>query len=103
MDKQKLISFFFDFTGMDLDKLLDGLGVGGKLERKKIQKAVKDFENFILERHGENPHYDGIAKFWKENQVLEELVRIRYSLDSKFKSYSEFKSYLSKKMTGNPL
>ena len=100
MDKQKLISFFFDFTGMDLDKLLDGLGVGGKLERKKIQKAVKDFENFILERHGENPHYDGIAKFWKENQVLEELVRIRYSLDSKFKSYSEFKSYLSKKNDG---
>lgn len=97
MDKQKFISFFFDFLGMDLDKLLEGLGVVEKLERKEIKKAINNFDKYILERHGDNPCYEGIVKFWKENQVLEELVRIRYSLDSKFKSYSEFKSYLSER------
>ena len=51
MDKQKLISFFFDFTGMDLDKLLEGVGIDEKLECRKIQNAVNDFEKYILERH----------------------------------------------------
>lgn len=94
MDKQKLISFFFDFTGMDLDKLLEGLGIDEKLERQKIQNAVNDFEKYILERHGENPSYEGIAKFWKENQVSEELIKIRYNLNGKYKDYEEFKNYL---------
>ena len=93
MDKQKLISFFFDFTGMDLDKLLEGLGIDEKLERQKIQNAVNDFEKYILERHGENPSYEGIAKFWKENQVSEELIKIRYNLNSKYKDYEEFKTF----------
>ena len=73
MDKQKLISFFFDFTGMDLDKLLEVLGIDEKLERQKIQNVVNDFEKYIFERHGENPSYDGISKVWKENQVLKSL------------------------------
>ncbi|GEM_PF-2347270 len=97
MDKQKLASFASGITGLDLDKLLDGLGVSEKLEHQKIQKAVNDFEKYILERHGDNPSYDGIARFWKENQVFEELVRIRYSLDSKYNSYEKFKDFLSTK------
>ena len=91
MDKQKLISFFFDFTGMDLDKLLEGLGIDEKLETQKIQNAVNDFEKYILERHGENPSYEGIAKFWKENQVSENIFSI--TLDTK-KDYSVFKDSL---------
>ena len=94
MDKQKLISFFFDFTGMDLDKLLEGLGIDEKLERQKIQNAVNDFEKYILERHGENPSYDSIAKFWKENQVSEEIIKIRYALNGKYKGHEEFKKHL---------
>lgn len=94
MDKQKWISFFFDFTGMDLDKLLEGLGIDEKLETQKIQNAVNDFEKYILERHGDNPSYEGIAKFWKENQVSEELIKIRYNLNSKYKDYEEFKNHL---------
>ncbi len=100
MDKQKLISLFFDFLGMDLDKLLEGLGVVENFERKEIEKAVNDFKKHILERHGDNPCYESIAEFWKENQVLEEIVRIRCSLDSNFKSYSEFKRYLSERNDG---
>ena len=50
-----------------------------------------------MERHGDNPSYDDIAKFWKENQVFEELVKIRYSLNSEYKSYEEFKDFLSTK------
>ena len=42
MDKQKLISFLFDFAGMDLDKLLEGLGIDEKLERQKIQNVEND-------------------------------------------------------------
>lgn len=46
MDKQKLASFAFSsITRLNLDKLLDGLGISDKLERQKIQKAVNDFEN----------------------------------------------------------
>lgn len=97
MDKQKLVSFAFGITGLDLDKLLEGLGISEKLERQEIQKAVNDFEKYILARHGDNPSYDGIARFWKENQVFEELVRIRYSLDSRYKSYEKFKDFLSEK------
>lgn len=47
-----------------------------------------------MKRHGENPSYDGIAKFWKENQVFEELVKIRYLLNSKYDSYEGFKNHL---------
>ena len=94
MDKQKLISFLFDFAGMDLDKLLEGLGIDEKLETQKIQNAVNDFEKYILERHGENPSYEDIAKFWKENQVSEELIKIRYNWNSKYKDYEEFKNHL---------
>ena len=92
MDKQKLISCFFDFTGMDLDKLLEGLGIDEKLETQKIQNAVNDFEKYILERHGDNPSYEGIAKFWKENQVSENIFSI--ILDTK-KDYSDFKDSLN--------
>ena len=87
MDKQKIISFFFDFLGIDLDKLLEGLGVVGYLKRKKIKKAVNDFDKYILERHGDNPCYEGIAKFWKENQVSEELIKIQYNSNSKYKAH----------------
>lgn len=92
MDKQKLISCFFDFTGMDLDKLLEGLGIDEKFETQKIQNAVNDFEKYILERHGDNPSYEGIAKFWKENQVSENIFSI--ILDTK-KDYSDFKDSLN--------
>jgi len=95
MDKQKIASFAVGITGLDLDKLLDGLGISEKLERQEIQKAVNDFKKYILERHGDNPSYDNIAKFWKENQVIEELVKIRYSLNSEYNSYEEFKDFLS--------
>ena len=94
MDKQKLISFFFDFTGMDLDKLLEGLGIDEKLETQKIQNAVNDFEKYIFKRHAENPSYDGMAKVWKENQVFEELIKIRYTLNSEYKGYEDFKNHL---------
>ena len=94
MDKQKLISFFFDFTGMDLDKFIEGLGIDEKLECRKIQNVVNDFEKYILERHGENPSYDGIAKVWRENQVFEELIKIRYTLNSEYEGYDEFKNHL---------
>lgn len=98
MDKQKLASFAFSrITRLDLDKLLDGLEISEKLKRQKIQKAVNDFEKYILERHGDNPSYDGIARFWKENQVFEELVKIHYSLNSEYNSYQEFKDFLSRK------
>lgn len=97
MDKQKLASFAFGITGLDLDKLLEGTGLNEKIERQEIQKAVNDFEKYILERHGDNPSYDGIARFWKENQVFEELVRIRYSLESDYNSYEGFKDFLSTK------
>lgn len=100
MDKQKLLSFLFDLTGMDLDKLLEGLGIDEKLELQKIQIAVNDFEKYILERHGENPSYEGIDKFWKENQVSEELIKIQYNLNSKYKDYEEFKNHL-KTMIGS--
>lgn len=92
MDKQKLLSFIFDFTGGDLDKFLKGLGIDEKLDCSKIQKAVNDFEKHILERHGDNPSYDGIAKFWKENQVSENIFSI--TLDPK-KHYYEFKDSLN--------
>lgn len=94
MDKQKLISFFFDFSGINLDKLLEGLGIDEKLETQKIQNAVNDFEKYIFERHAENPSYDGMAKIWKENQVFEELIKIRYTLNSEYKGYEEFKNHL---------
>lgn len=97
MDKQKLASFAFGITGLDLDKLLEGTGLNEKIERQEIQKAVSDFENIILERHGDNPSYDDIAKFWKANQVFEELVKIRYSLNSNYNSYEGFKDFLSRK------
>ena len=92
MDKQKLLSFIFDFTGGDLDKFLKGLGIDEKLDCSKIQKAVNDFEKHILERHGDNPSYDGIAKFWKENQVSENIFSI--TLDPK-KYYYDFKDSLN--------
>lgn len=100
MEKQKLISFFCDLTGMDLDKLIEGLGIDEKLELQKIQNAVNDFEEYILERHGENPSYEGIAKFWKKNQVSEELIKIQYNCNSKYKDYEEFKNHL-KTMIGS--
>ncbi len=92
MNKQKLASFAFGITGLDLDKLLEGVGISEKLERQKIQKAVNDFEKYILERYGGNPSYEAIAKFWKENQVSKNIFSI--SLDTK-KSYSDFKVSLN--------
>lgn len=96
MDIRKLLSLFSGLTGMGLDKVSEGLGIDEKLEYQKIQNAVNDFEKYILERHGENPSYEGIAKFWKENQVSEELIKIQYNLNSKYKDYEEFKTYLNK-------
>lgn len=96
MDIRKLLSLFSGLTGMGLDKVSEGLGIDEKLEYPKIQNAVNDFEKYILERHGENPSYEGIAKFWKENQVSEELIKIQYNLNSKYKYYEEFKTYLNK-------
>lgn len=100
MDKKKLASFVFDLTGLDLDKLLDGLEVNETLERHKIESAINDFESYISERHSENPDFENILSFWRKNHVCEELIKIRYSLDSKFKSYSEFKEHLSEKFGG---
>lgn len=100
MDKKKLASFVFDLTGLDLDKLLDGLEVNETLERHKIESTINDFESNISERHSENLDFENILSFWRKNRVCEELIKIRYSLDSKFKSYSEFKEYLSEKFEG---
>lgn len=94
MDIQKFISALVGIAGLDLDKFLVGLGIDEKLEYRKIQTAVEYFKEYILKRHGENPSYDGIAKFWKENQVFEELVKIRYLLNSKYDSYEGFKNHL---------
>ena len=94
MDIQKFISALVGTAGLDLDKFLAGLEIDEKLEYRKIQTTVEYFKKYILKRHGENPSYDGIDKFWKENQVFEELVKIRYLLNSKYDSYEGFKNHL---------
>lgn len=83
-----------------LSSLMTKLDIKDKEDRKKIEKAIKDFKKQLTDRHIENPYYEDVISLWEEHQVCEELLKIcykRYRSDSKFKSYSEFKEYLSEK------
>ena len=95
-----LFSKVADFTFSSLMKKLD---IKDKKDKKKIEKAIKDFKKYLTDRHIENPYYEDVISLWEEYQVCEELLKIcykRYRSDSKFKSYSEFKEYLSEKFEG---
>ncbi|WP_247932725.1 hypothetical protein [Streptococcus mitis] len=83
-----------------LSSLMTKLDIKDKKDRKKIEKAIKDFKKQLTDRHIENPYYEDVISLWEKYQVCEELIKICYSLDSKFKSYSEFKEHLSEKFEG---
>lgn len=101
---ESITSYLFgkvaDFTFSSLMKKLD---IKDKKDKKKIEKAIKDFKKDLTDGHIENPYYEDVINLWEEYQVCEELLKIRYKRyrsDSKFKSYSEFKEYLSEKFEG---
>ena len=104
---ESITSYLFgkvaDFTFSSLMEKLDIKDIKDKKDKKKIEKAIKDFKKYLTDRHIENPYYEDVVSLWEKYQVCEELLKIRYRRyrsDSKFKSYSEFKEYLSEKFEG---
>ena len=98
---ESITSYLFgkvaDFT---FSSLMEKLDIKDKKDKKKIEKAIKDFKKYLTDRHIENPYYEDVISLWEEYQVCEELIKIRYKLVSKFKTCQEFKEYLSEKFEG---
>lgn len=92
-----LFGKFADFT---FSSLMTKLDIKDKEDKKKIEKAIKDFKKYLTDRHIENPYYEDVISLWEKYQVCEELIKICYKLDSKFKTCQEFKEYLSEKFEG---
>ncbi|HEM5313594.1 TPA: hypothetical protein U1364_002018 [Streptococcus suis] len=98
MDNQKIVSFALDLVGVDLEKLFDGLGLTENIERKNIRKNVDDFNSEMIKRHKDNPDFEKVLNFWKDNNIVEELLKLRYSLNSKFENYHQYKMHIEKKI-----
>lgn len=78
------------------DLFYEKLDVRERSNRKKLKQFIEDYKSEILQRHKENPDFEQIENFWKENQVVEKLIDIRYLRKGKYKNYNEFSTYLQK-------
>ncbi|MCB5030207.1 hypothetical protein [Streptococcus mutans] len=78
------------------DTFFAKLGFKNDKDRKKLKKIVNEFKVSINAQHKENPDFENIMSFWEENHIFEELLKIRYSLNSDFNSYGELKKHLEK-------
>ncbi|HFH9945997.1 TPA: hypothetical protein ACGOPE_000420 [Streptococcus suis] len=90
-----IASYLFAKTAdFSIGSLLDTYNFKDKKHKKALEKFIEDFKKELLSRHKENPDFEQIEKFWKENQVVENLIDIRYFRKGKYKSYNEFRTYL---------
>ncbi|HEL9599207.1 TPA: hypothetical protein U0J99_001754 [Streptococcus suis] len=90
-----ITSYLFGKTAdFSINIFLDKFDFKEKKEKIELEKFIDDFKIELLSRHKENPDFEQIESFWKEYQVIEKLIDIRYFQKSEFKTYKEFKLYL---------
>lgn len=65
-----------------------------KRDLKSLKQAVEDFKTNTLQRHKENPDFEVIEDFWREQNIVLEMIKIRYSLDSLHTDYERYRQVL---------
>ncbi|CYU70028.1 hypothetical protein [Streptococcus suis] len=88
---------FGKIADFSIGSLLDNFDFKEENDKRKLEEFIEDYKSKISQRHKENPDFEQIEKFWKENQVVENLIDIRYFQKGKYKSYNEFISDLQEK------
>ncbi|HEM6327953.1 TPA: hypothetical protein U2C98_000438 [Streptococcus suis] len=92
-----IASYLFAKTAdFSLGSLLDTYNFKDKKDKKALEKFIEDFKKELLSRHKENPDFEQIEKFWKDQDVVGELFKIYYLGTSSYENYPQFKTNLKK-------
>ncbi|HEM5490768.1 TPA: hypothetical protein U1617_001327 [Streptococcus suis] len=87
---------FGKIADFSIGSLLDNFDIRDKKEKKELEKFIEDFKKELLSRHKENPDFEQIEKFWKDQDVVGELFKIYYLRTSSYENYPQFKTNLKK-------
>ncbi|HFI0357480.1 TPA: hypothetical protein ACGOWA_000609 [Streptococcus suis] len=92
-----IASYLFGKTAdFSIGSLLDTYNFNDKKDKKALEKFIEDFKKELLSRHKENPDFEQIEKFWKDQDVVGELFEIYYLGTSSYENYPQFKTNLKK-------
>ena len=83
---------FGKIADFSVNQLLKKLDIKNKRDEQHLAKAVKRFNQYIEDRHKNNPVFEKVLNFWNENNISENIFSM--TLDTK-KDYSVFKDSLS--------
>ncbi|WP_153049779.1 hypothetical protein [Streptococcus suis] len=87
---------FGKIADFSIGSLLDNFDIKDKKEKKALEKFIEVFKKELLSRHKENPDFEQIEKFWKDQDVVGELFKIYYLRTSSYENYPQFKTNLKK-------
>ncbi|TWT12156.1 hypothetical protein [Streptococcus sp. sy004] len=81
--------------------LIKKIGLQENQNEDNLIKSIEDFKNYLKSRHKENPNFEMIENFWKKYKVVEEIIKIRYDLNSQYQTYKQYKKYLEDEIIRN--
>lgn len=73
------------------------IGIKNDNDIRILEKAVKDFKEYINDRHKDNPGFESVMNFWIHKGIFESILSLIYNPEGKyldFKDSLEYGDYL---------
>ena len=90
---------FGKVADFSLNFFFKNIGIKNDSDIRILEKAVKDFKEYINGRHKDNPSFERVMNFWDHKRIFESILLLIYNPEKKyldFKDSLEYGDYLNK-------
>ncbi|PNK71177.1 hypothetical protein A6J84_002365 [Streptococcus sp. FDAARGOS_256] len=95
-----IASYIFGKTSdFALSSFFESIGFKDRQDIRRLEKFVKEFKEYIVARHKDNPDFERIMNFWSQNHIFEKIFLSTFNPEMSymdFKDSIEYVDYLNK-------
>lgn len=95
-----IASYIFGKTSdFALSSFFESIGFKDRQDIRRLEKFVKEFKEYIVARHKDNPDFERIMNFWSQNHIFEKIFLSTLNPETNymdFKDSIEYVDYLNK-------
>lgn len=90
---------FGKISDFALSSFFESIGFKDRQDIRRLEKFVKEFKEYIVARHKDNPDFERIMNFWSQNHIFEKIFLSTFNPEMNymdFKDSIEYVDYLNK-------
>lgn len=95
-----IASYIFGKTSdFAVSSFFESIGFKDKQDIRRLENSVKEFKEYIVARHKDNPDFERVMNFWNQNHIFEKIFLLTFNPEMNymdFKDSIEYVYYLNK-------